>query len=626
MFQKDYFIKTNSNILHNKNLREPQVGAYVEAYNHFVMEKNTSHAIIILPTGVGKTGLMSILPYNISQGRVLIITPQLTIRDTILDSINPEDYNNFLSASNVIDDPNKLPSLSVYNGNDSKKDVMEASNIVLTNIQKLERRHQSSIINNYSRDFFDMILIDEGHHSEARSWVDVINHFENAKVIKLTATPYRTDEIQLTGKEIYKYKLSQAMSDGYVKSLEKFNYIPEKLYLFKENDPKKYTVEEILEDLEYDEDWVARTVTYSDDCKKQVIEKSVEILNNKLENSSVPHKIVAAAPNILEAKKIAAMYNEIDDIRAIAVSHDMDDRNKAFRDIENHRYNVIVNVNLLGEGYDHKYLSVAAIFKVYKSILPYEQFIGRILRTIPKEEDSNYNDNIGSVVVHENLNLDDLWEYYRKEIQESDIINVLREDLENEEDGQNEDIDSTSTNIIDVDFGLAFEDGTGKLSREVYNDTEYLRKAEEENKKLQEKIKIISETLGVSDEEAKSIVTSSVTENRIKRPDLIYEQKRKTTDKNIKEQIVPKLLLENGFDQDDNDLINTSIFSREYSWIAKNNRNNAAMLVIYFNTYLKNKIGNKREHWSSDDYKRAATFLEQQVEYVDAIMRREQDE
>ena len=63
-------------------------------------------------------------------------------------------------------------------------------------------------------------------------------------------------------------------------------------------------------------------------------------------------------------------------LRAIAVYNDMPDREVAFSDIENHRVDVVVNVSMMGEGYDHKYLSIAAIFRPFKSLLPYEQFIG----------------------------------------------------------------------------------------------------------------------------------------------------------------------------------------------------------------------------------------------------------
>jgi len=48
-----------------------------------------------LPTGCGKSGLISILPYGIAEGRVLVIAPQLTILDTLEESLDSGSSNNY---------------------------------------------------------------------------------------------------------------------------------------------------------------------------------------------------------------------------------------------------------------------------------------------------------------------------------------------------------------------------------------------------------------------------------------------------------------------------------------------------------------------------------------------------
>ena len=93
--EKNYFQVTNANIVTNSALREPQIEAYMEAYNHFVINKEHAHAIIVLPTGCGKSGLISILPYGIAEGRVLVIAPQLTILDTLEESLDSGSSNNY---------------------------------------------------------------------------------------------------------------------------------------------------------------------------------------------------------------------------------------------------------------------------------------------------------------------------------------------------------------------------------------------------------------------------------------------------------------------------------------------------------------------------------------------------
>lgn len=157
-----------------------------------------------------------------------------------------------------------------------------------------------------------MIIIDEAHHSTANTWVETVNHFDKAKVVKLTGTPIRTDGVELAGELIYKYKLSQAMAKGYVKSLRNFEYIPEKLLLTIDNDENKtYTVEDILKLGVRDEDWIRRSVAFSKECSESVVKESLALLNEKRrDGSKVPHKIIAVACSITHAEQIKQIYVE----------------------------------------------------------------------------------------------------------------------------------------------------------------------------------------------------------------------------------------------------------------------------------------------------------------------------
>ena len=52
------------------------------------------------------------------------------------------------------------------------------------------------------------------------------------------------------------------------------------------------------------------------------------------------------------------------------------------RDLRSGVLDCIVQVQMLGEGFDHPKLSVAAIFRPFRSLAPYIQFVGRILRVV----------------------------------------------------------------------------------------------------------------------------------------------------------------------------------------------------------------------------------------------------
>lgn len=305
-FDASYFLYSNASIMDNPNLREPQKYAYIHTYNHFVKEAKTNDAVLLLPPGVGKTGLMGILPYMISKGRVLIITPQLTIRDVVTSELNPDNPENFWISKKVFENPSELPAVIEYEM-DTNLEVLQAANIVILNVHKLQVRLESSLLNKVSEDFFDMIIIDEAHHSVANTWIDAMHYFSDAKVIKLTGTPIRPDKKPIFGDLIYRYSLAQAMSKGYVKSLRNFNHIPEEATFSIDDSEDKLTYDQI-KDLK-DEEWISRSVALSPGCSLSVIRKSIELLNQKLQNSTVPHKIIAVACNINHAKLIKELYD-----------------------------------------------------------------------------------------------------------------------------------------------------------------------------------------------------------------------------------------------------------------------------------------------------------------------------
>jgi superfamily II DNA or RNA helicase len=63
-------------------------------------------------------------------------------------------------------------------------------------------------------DLFDLVLVDEAHHSPARTWQTILDHFAKAKKLLFTATPFRQDQREIKGRFIFSYDLRQAYQDG----------------------------------------------------------------------------------------------------------------------------------------------------------------------------------------------------------------------------------------------------------------------------------------------------------------------------------------------------------------------------------------------------------------------------
>ncbi len=74
----------------------------------------------------------------------------------------------------------------------------------------------------YPKDFFDFIIIDECHRGGARdesSWRDIMNYFEPAVQLGLTATPKRdvnVDTYRYFGDPVYIYSLKAGINDGFL--------------------------------------------------------------------------------------------------------------------------------------------------------------------------------------------------------------------------------------------------------------------------------------------------------------------------------------------------------------------------------------------------------------------------
>ena len=227
---------------------------------------------------------------------------------------------------------------------------------------------------------------------------------------------------------------------------------------------------------------VKPSTMFQNEIKNYLIEK-------KREFTSVPHKIIAVACSIEHAEQIKQLYiNHGYRAEVIHSKQTTEKQMETKNDVENHRLDVIIHVAMLGEGYDHIYLSVAAIFRPFRNELPYEQFIGRVLRAIPGEEVQKTEDNIADVVSHQDLQLADLWEKYKVEIQESEVIKHLQDENLVDEDGSSTQRtgDGSAGGIIPL--GKAREGGSGRLKADAYLTTELIRKQKEEEKKQKEDI------------------------------------------------------------------------------------------------------------------------------------------
>lgn len=397
-----FFTRLDFNIEDNASLRDPQRDAYLRTFEFFRSGKNK--AILQVPVGCGKTGLASILPFGIAEGRTLVIAPNLPIKKGLYEAMDITNRPKcFWRKASILNNEQMVAGPLACTLDTGNITVASKSHFVITNIHQLATNVEKWLLQ-FPDDFFDMIIVDEAHHSAADSWKKVLERFPNAKVIHLTATPFRSDRQEIDGELVYRYPFRSATLKGYIKRLKASYVAPSEIELgFTDERGRKYSLEEVCELKK--EVWFSRGVALAPLCNKHIVDSSLEKLE-ELRQTGTQHQLIAVACSINHARGIRSMYAERGySAEIIHSQQDTEEQNNVIAALRNGTLDCIVQVQMLGEGFDHPHLSVAAIFRPFRSLAPYIQFVGRIMRVIV-QNDPAHPDNLGHIVTHLGMNLD----------------------------------------------------------------------------------------------------------------------------------------------------------------------------------------------------------------------------
>lgn len=399
---ESFFSNLDFRIEGNKALREPQLEGYERVAEFFKAGKNK--AILQIPVGCGKTGLASLLPLGIAKGRALIIAPNLTIKNGLYEAMDITNRPKcFWRKAGVLTDAQMASGPFACTLDSGNISVATKSHVVITNIQQLATS-VDKWLNEFPDAFFDMIVVDEAHHSAADSWKKVLERFPQAKVIHLTATPFRSDRQEIDGELVYRYSFKSATLKGYIKRLKASYVAPSEIELgFGDARGRTYSLEEVLK--LKDEDWFSRGVALAGPCNQHIADASLEKLE-ELRQTGTRHQLIAVACSINHARDIRSLYAERGYAADIIHSKQSpEEQEKVLAGLKNGTLDCIVQVQMLGEGFDHPHLSVAAIFRPFRSLAPYVQFVGRIMRVVV-QSDPTHPDNVGHIITHLGMNLD----------------------------------------------------------------------------------------------------------------------------------------------------------------------------------------------------------------------------
>ena len=400
------------NILQNSKIREPQIESYKHILSHFSKPTFEREVGIVLPVGCGKSGAIGLTPFALKAKRALVIAPNLAIAEQLYNDFTYSRPDTFYKECEVLIDDFPEPA-EIRGKNVNKADLIEAD-VVVTNIQQLQGEN-NRWLNALDSDFFDLIIFDEAHHNVAETWQNLKDHFPQANIVNFSATPLRADGRKMAGDIIYSYSVQEAIKAGYVKSLRAVQLNPENLK-FVRNDGKEEEVplEEVIKLGEADAGFRKSIITSTETLNTIVDASILQLYEMRRKTDCNKLKIIASALNHIHCKQIVAAY-KAKGLKADFV-HSLENtkhNEKVYKKLESHDLDVIVQVRKLGEGFDHPYLSIAAVFSIFGNLSPFIQFIGRVMRVIVQNDPNNIL-NQGVIVYHAGGNIIQRWDDFKE--------------------------------------------------------------------------------------------------------------------------------------------------------------------------------------------------------------------
>ncbi|WP_277206097.1 EcoAI/FtnUII family type I restriction enzme subunit R [Vibrio misgurnus] len=171
------------------------------------ISRGQNRILLVMATGTGKTYTASQIMWKLWKANVKKRILFLADRNFLVDDPMRKDFLPFKDVMTKITgreiDPAYEVQLALYQSTTGQED------------------HQK-VFKQVSRDFFDLIIVDECHRGSASkesAWREILEYFDSATQIGLTATPKETNtesNSEYFGDPIYTYSLKQGIEDGFL--------------------------------------------------------------------------------------------------------------------------------------------------------------------------------------------------------------------------------------------------------------------------------------------------------------------------------------------------------------------------------------------------------------------------
>ena len=291
-----------------------------------------------MATGLGKTVTFANIPRH---GRVLLLSHR----------------------EELVEQPRKYYDCSF--GVERAENHSDGEEVVSASVQTLTRR-----LSRFRPDDFDTIIVDECHHSAAKSYRRILDYFEPRLTLGFTATPNRGDRVRLDdvfSRIIFHRDLRWGIENGYLTDI----------YCLRVN-------------IGYDLSAVrTRMGDYAPGELAEAMDGTADAIAEAYEKYAVGATLIFAV-SIHQAEEIAARI-----AGAVVVTGETKDRAEIIRSFTDGKIPCIVNCMVFTEGTDIPRVETVMIARPTQSEALYAQMVGRGLRLYPGKERLTLIDCVG---------------------------------------------------------------------------------------------------------------------------------------------------------------------------------------------------------------------------------------
>lgn len=328
-------------------LRRPQLGALYSVLGYW-QSGVQEPALVIMPTGTGKTDTMVSIMVAAQLPRLLVLVPTDALRDQISDAFL---HLGVLQQLGIVGPTALRPAVGrMSHGFPTPEDAEQfaaACNVIVATPNAL----QACLPESRQRvlDACTCLFVDEAHHAPARTWMEVLQAFEGRQRILFTATPFREDGQVLPGRAVFRFPLREAQADGYFTQID------------------------------------YQAVTSLQHPDPVLADSALKRLRHERSAGANPI-LMARAASIPRAKELYGIYcRAAADLNPVLLHSQVGGRSRAagVDALRNGSSHVVVCVDMLGEGFDLPRLKILALHDPRQSLSPMIQLVGRVTRQLP---------------------------------------------------------------------------------------------------------------------------------------------------------------------------------------------------------------------------------------------------